>query len=51
MSDWHIDTYDVSLRKEVLAGKKTIREAAVELHVAGWTPYIDEEWAKRIMKL
>lgn len=48
---YDIDTYDVSLRKEVLAGKKTIREAAVELHQAGWTPYIDEEWAKRIMRL
>jgi len=48
---YDIDTYDVSLRKEVLAGKKTIREAAVELHQAGLTSYIDEEWAKRKMKL
>lgn len=46
-----IDTIDVYYRKKVLAGKMTIREAAVELYRAGNTPYIDEEWAKRIMKL
>lgn len=51
MKRYEIDTIDASLRKKVEAGMMTIREAAVELHRAGWTPYIDEKWAKEIMKL
>lgn len=51
IGEFEIDTIDVSFRKKVLAGKMKIREAAVELHRAGCMPYIDEEWAKRIMKL
>jgi len=44
---YDIDTYDVSLRKDVLEGKITLYEAAVELHVSGWKPYMMLNGRKR----
>jgi hypothetical protein len=32
-------------------GKITIREAAVTLYNAGWTTFIDEDYAKKILGL
>jgi len=46
-----VPTIDESLRRDVLNGKITLYEAAVELHVSGWRPYIDVEWAKERLKL
>ena len=40
-----------SLRDDVLNGKITIRKAAIELYRAGWCNFIDEEKAKRLLKL
>lgn len=40
-----------SLRADVVAGKITIREAAVELFRAGHSPYIDEDYTKRALNL
>lgn len=40
-----------SLRVDVLAGRLTLREAAVELCRAGWTNFIDEETALRLLRL
>jgi len=47
----NVPTIDESLRRDVLNGKITLYEAAVELHVSGWKPYIDVEWAKRRLEL
>jgi len=46
-----VPTLDESLRKDVLNGKITLYEAAVKLHVSGWKPYVDVEWAKERLKL
>lgn len=40
-----------SLRVDVLAGRLTLREAAVELCRAGWTNFVDEETARRLLRL
>lgn len=40
-----------SLRGDVLAGRLTLREAAVELCRAGWTSFVDEETARRLLRL
>lgn len=32
-----------SLKEKVEGGKMTLREAAIRLHDAGWTNFIDEE--------
>ena len=40
-----------SLRVDVLAGRLTLREAAVELCRAGWTNFGDEETARRLLRL
>lgn len=40
-----------SLREKVESGKITLSEAAVELHKAGWTNFIDMEATKRLLKL
>ena len=40
-----------SLEEKVDSGKITIREAAIELHKAGWTPYIDIDVTKRLLGL
>jgi hypothetical protein len=38
-----------SLRRDLNAGIITIEEAATELHLAGWTTYIDIEHARRVL--
>ena len=40
-----------SLREKVETGKITLKEAAIELHKAGWTNFIDIEATKRLLKL
>lgn len=40
-----------SLKENVEGGKMTLREAAIRLHEAGWTSFIDEETTKRLLKL
>ena len=40
-----------SLRDDVLSGKITLHEAAEELHESGWTNFIDEDAARRLLKL
>lgn len=40
-----------SLKENVEGGKMTLREAAIRLHKAGWTNFIDEETTKRLLKL
>lgn len=40
-----------SLRDDVLSGKITLHEAAEELHESGWTNFIDEDAARRLLGL
>lgn len=40
-----------SLAAGVKSGEITLHEAAVELHRAGWTNYVDEERTKRLLSL
>lgn len=40
-----------SLRDDVLSGKITLREAAEELYESGWTNFIDEDAARRLLGL
>ncbi|MBV3865802.1 hypothetical protein [Phocaeicola coprocola] len=40
-----------SLKEKVDSGKITLREAAVRLHKAGWTNFIDEETTRKLLKL
>lgn len=40
-----------SLRDDVLSGKITLHEAAEELHENGWTNFIDEDAARRLLEL
>ena len=40
-----------SLRDSVLSGEITLYEAAEELNKSGWTNFIDEEKARRLLKL
>lgn len=40
-----------SLREKVETDKITLKEAAIELHEAGWTNFIDIEATKRLLKL
>ena len=40
-----------SLAIDVKSGKITLHEAAIELHRAGWTTFVDEERAKRLLRL
>lgn len=46
----HKNIFD-SLRDDVLSGKITLHEAAEELHESGWTNFIDEDAARRLLKL
>lgn len=46
-----VKTILVSLEEEVESGKITIREAAIELHKAGWTNFIDIDVTKRLLGL
>lgn len=40
-----------SLKEKVESGEITIREAAIRLHNAGWTNFIDEGATRRLLKL
>lgn len=40
-----------SLEEKVKNGEITIREAAIALHKAGWTNYIDIEITKKLLKI
>ena len=40
-----------SLRDSVLSGEITLYDAAEELHESGWMNFIDEEKARRLLKL
>lgn len=40
-----------SLRVDVSVGRLTLHEAAVELCRAGWTNVVDEEKARRLLRL
>lgn len=40
-----------SLRDDVLSGRITLHEAAEELHESGCTNFIDEDAARRLLKL
>ena len=40
-----------SLKENVEGGKMTLREAAIRLHEAGLTNFIDEETTRRLLKL
>lgn len=40
-----------SLRDDVLSGKITLHEAAEELHESGWTNFVDEGAAGRVLSL
>ena len=40
-----------SLKEKVEGGNIPLREAAIRLHEAGWTSFIDEETTRRLLKL
>ena len=40
-----------SLHDDVLPGKITLHEAAEQLHGSGWTNFIDEDVARRLLRL
>ena len=40
-----------SLKADVESGEITLREAAEELYKAGWMNFVDEEKAKRLLRL
>lgn len=51
MKNYHIKTILESLKDDVGNGKISIREAAVELHKAGWTNFIDIDATRNLLKL
>lgn len=51
MNAFNIPSILDSLRADVASGEMTIREAAEELHEAGWMNCIDEAKAKRLLKV
>lgn len=40
-----------SLHDDVKSGKLSLQAAARELHLAGWTNYVDEEKTRQLLKL
>ncbi len=40
-----------SLRDDVLSGSLTLSQAAEELYTAGWSNFIDEDKARRLLNL
>lgn len=48
---YYVPSITESLAAEVKSGEITLYEAAVELHRAGWTNFIDEEGTKRLLSL
>ena len=51
MNDYKIKNILESLKEEVENGKVSLREAAVELHKAGWTNFIDIDATRNLLKL
>lgn len=51
MNDYKVRTILESLKEEVENGKISLREAAVELHKAGWTNFIDIDATRDLLKL
>ncbi len=51
MKAFNIPSILTSLRMDVQSGRMSIREAAEELHEAGWTNFIDEESTVRLLNL
>ena len=51
MNDYKVRTILESLKEEVENGKISLREAAVELHKAGWTNFIDIDATRVLLKL
>ncbi len=39
------------LKESVKSGKITIREAAIKLHKAGWTNFVDVDKTKQLLEL
>ena len=50
MNDYKIKNILESLKEEVENGKVSLREAAVELHKAGWTNFIDIDATSNLLK-
>jgi len=50
MNDYKVRTILESLKEEVENGKVSLREAAVELHKAGWTNFIDIDATRNLLK-
>lgn len=50
MKDYKVKTILESLKEEVENGKVSLREAAVELHKAGWTNFIDIDATRNLLK-
>nr|DAE30236.1 MAG TPA: HEAT repeat associated with sister chromatid cohesion [virus sp. ct5rm7] len=48
--NYNIKTILESLKEDVGNGKISIREAAVELHKAGWTNFIDIDATRNLLK-
>jgi len=51
MNDYKVRTILESLKEEVENGKVSLREAAAELHKAGWTNFIDIDTTRVLLKL
>lgn len=50
-NDFKIKNILTSLEEKVKNGEITIREAAIKLHKAGWTNFIDINMTKELLKL
>lgn len=50
-NELNVKTIIESLKEEVENGKISLREAAVELHKAGWTNFIDIDATRVLLKL
>lgn len=50
-NELNVKTIIESLKEEVENGKISLREAAAELHKAGWTNFIDIDATKNLLKL
>ena len=49
--NYDVKTILESLKEDVESGKISIREAAVELHKAGWTNFIDIDTTRELLKI
>lgn len=46
---YNVKTLDESLYDKYSKGLLTIRKVAIEFYKHGWTNFIDEDYAKRVM--